>query len=352
MRKATKQWISIAITTVLSATALVVSSVRAESPPTEPTSTSEAPTVAVAVAQPAPVKLIKYPHPRPLSGFWDLLAKCETGGDWQNGGYYAGGLGIAQSTWKGFGGHEFAKTPAKATKEQQIIVAQRIAVDGWLTNEYKTLEDQQNNKRFFRPAVGFSGWGALPCTGGTPKLLAHEPSTVIAQKFRWGQKGRVVGDLQAIVGVKQDFVYGPKTWAAHQRYIISHGLSRDLAPANPKLKRPSRIRITATKSCPQFESLAYDAGFPKNQISIVSYLMWKESRCVPTAKNGKDPSGGSRGLLQINGSWTERLISHGVIKGADDLFDPATNLKAGFYLWTYSLMNARYSYGWEPWNIW
>lgn len=297
------------------------------------------------------VRLVKYPNPRPLPPFWDLLAKCETGGDWQNGGYFAGGLGIAQSTWKGYGGREFARTPAKATKEEQIIVANRIAVDGWQTNEFRTLADQQNNKPFFREPVGFNGWGALHCTGGKPALVAYEPSTVIAQKFKWGQTGRLVGDLQAILHIKQDFKYGAQTWAAHQRYIVKHGLDRSLVPS-PRLKNPSRIPQSINKRCPQFEQLAIDAGFPKNSIQIVSYLMWKESRCVPTAVNAKDPSGGSRGLLQINLSWTEYLTEHGIITKQDDLLDPATNLKAGFYVFTYSIVHARYSYGWKPWSIW
>ena len=61
---------------------------------------------------------------------WDALANCETGGDWQNGGDYGGGLGIYVGTWKMYGGHEFATRPQHASKEHQIVVAERIARDG------------------------------------------------------------------------------------------------------------------------------------------------------------------------------------------------------------------------------
>jgi hypothetical protein len=62
---------------------------------------------------------------------WDELADCETGGDWHNGGDYGGGLGIYVGTWRMYGGREFAARPQWASKEQQIEVAERIALDGY-----------------------------------------------------------------------------------------------------------------------------------------------------------------------------------------------------------------------------
>jgi len=63
---------------------------------------------------------------------WEALAQCETGGDWQNGGDYGGGLGIYVGTWRGMGGgEEFASRAQYATREQQIIVAERIAQHGF-----------------------------------------------------------------------------------------------------------------------------------------------------------------------------------------------------------------------------
>ncbi len=94
--------------------------------------------------------------------FWDDVAQCETRQDWKDGGNFAGGLGIALSTWRGYGGREFAKSPKNATKEEQIIVAHRISIHGYQTkNEYMTYEDRENNRPFFRPPVGFFGWGCI-----------------------------------------------------------------------------------------------------------------------------------------------------------------------------------------------
>lgn len=64
---------------------------------------------------------------------WDAVAQCESSGVWDlnTGNGYYGGLQIWDLTWADFGGHEYAPLPHLATKEQQIIVAERIlAVQG------------------------------------------------------------------------------------------------------------------------------------------------------------------------------------------------------------------------------
>ena len=43
---------------------------------------------------------------------------------------YSGGLGIYNGTWDQFGGRDFASNPGLATREEQIIVAERIRADG------------------------------------------------------------------------------------------------------------------------------------------------------------------------------------------------------------------------------
>jgi hypothetical protein len=62
---------------------------------------------------------------------WDRLADCESGGRWDlQGARYGGGLQILGSTWRNFGGTEFADLPGQATREQQIVVARAIAAAG------------------------------------------------------------------------------------------------------------------------------------------------------------------------------------------------------------------------------
>lgn len=94
--------------------------------------------------------------------YWDAVAQCETRGNWRDHGLYAGGLGIAITTWRGYGGYQFAKSPRDATREEQIIIANRISVFGYQTkHEFLTLDDKLNNRPFFRYPVGFFGWGCI-----------------------------------------------------------------------------------------------------------------------------------------------------------------------------------------------
>jgi len=67
-------------------------------------------------------------------GVWDALAHCETRGNWATDSVpgFSGGLGFADGTWASMGGGEFADSAADATREQQIIVAERVLESsGW-----------------------------------------------------------------------------------------------------------------------------------------------------------------------------------------------------------------------------
>ncbi|QPK79753.1 DUF3235 domain-containing protein [Corynebacterium lizhenjunii] len=65
---------------------------------------------------------------------WDRLAQCESGGNWaiNTGNGYHGGLQFSASTWRAYGGGQYAPTANLATREQQIAVAERtLAAQGW-----------------------------------------------------------------------------------------------------------------------------------------------------------------------------------------------------------------------------
>jgi hypothetical protein len=84
-------------------------------------------TVAVPVAQVAVARTTG-------STVWDRLAQCESSGNWaiDSGNGYYGGLQFSYATWHGYGGGAFADYPNQATREQQIVVAERLrAVRGY-----------------------------------------------------------------------------------------------------------------------------------------------------------------------------------------------------------------------------
>ncbi|MFH8800638.1 transglycosylase family protein [Streptomyces sp. NPDC017936] len=59
---------------------------------------------------------------------WDTVARCESGGNWSinTGNGYYGGLQFSASTWAAYGGTQYASTADKASKSQQIQIAEKV----------------------------------------------------------------------------------------------------------------------------------------------------------------------------------------------------------------------------------
>ena len=98
---------------------------------------------------------------------------------------------------------------------------------------------------------------------------------------------------------------------------------------------------TVPKGCAEYVADAITAGWPADQAPMLARVMFRESRCNPLAWNGKDSNGGSRGLMQINGTHETWLIMQGIITKLDDLFYPDVNIKAALHL--YRIV------GWSAW---
>jgi resuscitation-promoting factor RpfA len=62
---------------------------------------------------------------------WDAVAQCESGGNWaiNTGNGYYGGLQFSRSTWKAYGGGKYASTANKASRSEQIRIAEKV-LDG------------------------------------------------------------------------------------------------------------------------------------------------------------------------------------------------------------------------------
>ena len=100
-------------------------------PPGAPAATAAGPPG----APPAPVGPPTPPAvPAVPPGPWDGIAQCEAGGDWHadTGNGRHGGLQLTPSTWAAYGGAEFAPKADEASREQQIVVGDRVrAEQGW-----------------------------------------------------------------------------------------------------------------------------------------------------------------------------------------------------------------------------
>lgn len=100
--------------------------------PTPGSAPMEATLHAVATPPPSPTSRLAAPAPASVTysgdSVWDDLAQCESGGNWSinTGNGYYGGLQFSYGTWHDYGGGEFAEYPHQATREEQIVVAERL----------------------------------------------------------------------------------------------------------------------------------------------------------------------------------------------------------------------------------
>ena len=119
---------------------------------------------------------------------------------------------------------------------------------------------------------------------------------------------------------------------------------------------------SAHARCGQWWGLAQDSGWHADSMPTLDYIMWRESRCDPTQHNTTRNKDGSTdiGLTQINDrSWclptrwypNGYLQSVGVLSkvGCDELFDPATNLKAAKAIHDYHQQQGQR--GFEAWEL-
>lgn len=101
--------------------------------------------------------------------YYDGLAMCETGADWQHSTLnYTGGLGIARGTahrWSG------KRNLAKLTPKQQVEIADRIAFTSWVNKK---------GTKVWR--VGPWGWGCLKLR---PSLQRYICASKHPQVARW-----------------------------------------------------------------------------------------------------------------------------------------------------------------------
>ncbi|BDZ59445.1 transglycosylase-like protein with SLT domain [Barrientosiimonas humi] len=168
---------------------------------------------------------------------WDRVAECESGGNWSinTGNGYYGGLQFSYSTWKAFGGQKYAYTANRATREQQILIAQAtLRVQGpgaWPVCSVRAGLTRTNG---LAVVVGSGDSVSRDTTRPTTSKLALDGSfgpltTKAVQKWvgttQDGSFGPITKRaLQRKLGVTQDGSIGPKTIAALQTRI---GISRD-----------------------------------------------------------------------------------------------------------------------------
>ena len=116
---------------------------------------------------------------------------------------------------------------------------------------------------------------------------------------------------------------------------------------NVREATPPTVPPTALQG--QWWELARQVGWAEKDLPILDFVINRESRGDNKAWNRQDPWGGSRCILQINGSWTKWLRAQDILQRPADLFNPTVCLTAGLAIHQYGM--DRYGWGWNPWAI-
>ncbi len=178
---------------------------------------------------------------------WDRVAYCESTNNWSinSGNSFYGGLQFTYDTWKGFGGQKYAPTADKATKAQQIEIAQEVlkvqgpgawpvcSKEAGLTVENGLAVDpysgtERPSRSEDRPATsgGDSTSGSSSTSAGRlvvdgirgPKTNAGIETWVNRPTDGYLDQGDRKA-LQGKVGTSQDGIIGPITTSAVQRRV-------------------------------------------------------------------------------------------------------------------------------------
>lgn len=115
------------------------------------------------------------------------------------------------------------------------------------------------------------------------------------------------------------------------------------------IRESTPIPVPPTALQGKWWGLARQVGWAEKDLLILDFVIDRESKGDNTAWNKQDPFGGSRCLLQINGSWTKWLRAQNIIQRPSDLFNPMVCLVAGLTIHQYGV--EKYGWGWGPWAI-
>jgi len=130
---------------------------------------------------------------------WDAIAQCESGGNWHinTGNGYYGGLQFSRSTWKANGGGKYAGTADKASRAEQIAIAERVldsqGIGAWpvcgkkagSTKQYKASSSSATSHRkttTHKAAKKATAPASVKATGKAYVVKSGDTLSVIAAK--------------------------------------------------------------------------------------------------------------------------------------------------------------------------
>ncbi|MGP5125935.1 transglycosylase family protein [Brachybacterium tyrofermentans] len=296
---------------------------------------------------------------------WDKVAQCESGGNWaiNTGNGYYGGLQFSSSTWKAFGGGQYASTANKASKSEQIAVAQRTLQQqgpgAWPTCGQRAGLTKANGGADSNAQPGGSTGGSSsrdddresPSTSGLAVDGKFGPATtraveswigvspnghlstsdikVLQKKVGASADGKIgaktTAKLRAAIGLKSngawDFRTNYSTTKALQSFLNSGAPAKSApAPSSPSTGGSSssanlvvdgKFGPASTRALQAWVGVKQDGSLSSSDIKALQ----SKVGAAPDGKIGSETTGKLRAAigLKSNGVWDFRT-SYGTVK--------------------------------------
>jgi LysM repeat protein len=189
---------------------------------------------------------------------WDAIAQCESGGNWgiNTGNGFSGGLQFTPGTWAAYGGKQYAGNANRASREQQIAVAEKVkqgqGIGAWpVCGKHSGSSQSYSGKHTSGSSQSYSGKhasGSRATVQSTTKKSTTKKSTSWKPQARSTSKsasstvpgglqadGRTYvvrsGDTLSTIAERQSVKGGWKTL---------FGLNRNVIGSNPNLIMPGQ----------------------------------------------------------------------------------------------------------------
>ncbi|MFF2718563.1 transglycosylase family protein [Streptomyces sp. NPDC058011] len=177
---------------------------------------------------------------------WEKVAACESSGNWavNTGNGYYGGLQFSGPTWAAFGGTEYAPRADLATRDQQIVIAERV-LDGqgpgaWPTCSVKAgltrggdapdTTPQSAGSRPAQAAVPLSAPPRQPKVTPAAATPTHVPGKRDAYTVAGGDSLSGIADAQQVPGGWQKLYAANRTVVGDDPDLIFPGQRLTLTP--------------------------------------------------------------------------------------------------------------------------
>jgi len=158
---------------------------------------------------------------------WDAIAQCESSGNWKinTGNGYYGGLQFSKSTWRAYGGAKYASTADKATRAEQIKIAEKVlkgqGIGAWpvcgkkagSTTKYKAASTAAK-KAAARKATGRKAVTSAKASGKTYVVRSGDTLATIASKYH------VKGGWKALYQLNKSKIDNPNAIFVGQRLAL------------------------------------------------------------------------------------------------------------------------------------